>query len=241
MAGSVVNRLRTLLGHPPGEVLVNASCSEFEVNKWALSEFIMRELVPVVGIHPFPLDELLLMTGAVCRCRPRHIFEWGTNIGASARIFFETARRFCLETEIHSIDLPDDADHVEHPRKRRGILVRGRKSVRLYQGDGLEVSLRLSRDLDPSIHLLFFLDGDHSYESVFRELTGIMEKRPGAAILIHDTFYQSPDSGYNTGPWRAVEDALRAFPGRYARLSTQTGLPGMTLLIPDAAGSVGRE
>ncbi|NPU86182.1 MAG: class I SAM-dependent methyltransferase [Syntrophaceae bacterium] len=241
MVGSVVNRIRALLGHPPGEAMVNASCREFEVNKWVLSEFILRELVPVVGIHPFPLDELLLMTGAVCRCRPRHIYEWGTNIGTSARIFFETARRFRLQTEIHSIDLPDDTDHVEHPRKRRGILVRGRENVRLYQGDGLEVSLRLSRDLDPGTPLLFFLDGDHGYDSVSRELNEIMEKRPGASILIHDTFNQSSESGYNTGPWRAVKDALRAFPGRYARLSTQAGLPGMTLLVPDAAGSAGKE
>lgn len=241
MAGNVVNRFRNMLGGSPGEGLVNASCREFEVNKWVLSEFILRVLVPVVGIHPFPLDELLLMTGAVCRCCPRNIFEWGTNIGTSARIFYETARHFRLETEIHSIDLPDDADHVEHPRKRRGIMVRGRKNVHLYQGDGLEVSFRLSRDLPPDTPLLFFLDGDHAYESVSRELNEIMEKRPGASILIHDTFNQSSDSGYNTGPWRAVEDSLRVFPRRYAHLSTQTGLPGMTLLIPDTTGSAGKE
>jgi len=241
MAGGVVSRLRALLGRSPGEALVNAACREFEVNKWALSEFILRDLIPVVGIHPFPLDELLLMTGAVCRCRPRHIFEWGTNIGTSARIFFETARRFRLETEIHSIDLPDHEDHVEHPRGRRGIMARGRKNVHLYQGDGLEVSLRLSGDLEPGTSFLFFLDGDHAYESVFRELTGIMEQRPGASLLVHDTFYQSLDSGYNVGPWQAVEDALQAFPGRYTRLSAGTGLPGMTLLVPDAAGSAGKE
>ena len=60
---------------------------EFEVNNWIISEFIVEKLVPVVGVHPFPLDELSLMTAAVCRFQPELIFEWGTNIGKSARIF----------------------------------------------------------------------------------------------------------------------------------------------------------
>ena len=123
-----------------GPPLINAHCREFEVNKWALSEFIVRRLLPVVGIHPFPLDELLLMSAAVCRMRPRHIFEWGTHVGKSARIFYETSRWLGLDTTIHSIDLPDHVPHAEHPGVQRGMMVRGLASVRLYQGDGLETA-----------------------------------------------------------------------------------------------------
>ena len=83
-ANSMMNRRLT---DTYGDPLVNAHCREFEVNKWALSEFVVHRLLPIVGIHPYPLDELLLMSAAVCRLRPRHIFEWGTNVGKSARIF----------------------------------------------------------------------------------------------------------------------------------------------------------
>lgn len=31
------------------------SSTEFEVGNWAISEFVMYKLVPLVGKHPFPL------------------------------------------------------------------------------------------------------------------------------------------------------------------------------------------
>jgi hypothetical protein len=121
----------------------NLRASEFEVNNWLVSEFVATKLVPLVGYCPFPLHEQMLMVAAVCRMKPTHIFEWGTHVGNSARIFYETCKAFGLETEIHSIDLPDDQDHVEHPRKKRGYLVRGISEVRLYLGDGLDTSLNI--------------------------------------------------------------------------------------------------
>jgi hypothetical protein len=48
-------------------VAPNYSSSEFEANNWELSELVMQKLVPVIGVHPFPLNELLLMAGAVAR------------------------------------------------------------------------------------------------------------------------------------------------------------------------------
>ena len=87
---------------------VNTHCTEFEINNWVISDFIVNCLVPIVGVHPFPLNELQLMVGTVCRFQPTHIFEWGTNIGKSARIFYETTNSFKIDAEIHSIDLPDD-------------------------------------------------------------------------------------------------------------------------------------
>ena len=78
--------------------------SEFEVNSWKLSGLVVEKLVPVVGVHPFPLDELLLMTGATARFQPKVIFEWGTHIGQAARIFYEVTKALNLDTVIHSID-----------------------------------------------------------------------------------------------------------------------------------------
>lgn len=225
----VIRRLKKITGIERNEPGKNIQCSEFEVDNWLLSDFIVKKLIPVVGTHPYPIAELNLMVAAVCRLKPQQIFEWGTNIGKSARIFYESGKRFGIPLEIHSIDLPDDLDHQEHPRSSRGRMVKGYSGVSLYQADGLSKSIELYQRR-PQDRTLVFIDGDHSYESVSRELAGIVEAMPNAAILLHDTYYQSEQSGYNIGPYKAVTQVLAAMPGRYRVMSTTTGLPGMTLL-----------
>lgn len=225
----VLRRLKQIAGIERNEPAKNIQCSEFEVDNWVLSDFIVMKLIPVVGTHPYPIAELNLMVASVCRLKPRQIFEWGTNIGKSARIFYETGKRFGIPLEIHSIDLPDDLDHQEHPRSSRGRMVKGYSGVSLYQADGLAKSIELYQRR-PQDRTLVFIDGDHGYESVRRELAGIVEAMPNAAILLHDTYYQSEQSGYNIGPYKAITDVLALMPGRYQVMSTTTGLPGMTLL-----------
>lgn len=210
--------------------VVNPNCKYFEVNNWLISDFILKKVIPIVGVHPYPLNELTLLVAAVCRVKPTHIFEWGTHLGKSARIFYETINFFKIKSEIHSIDLSDSVKHQEHPGSQRAKLVKNIKSINLYQGDGLTVALKLCRQLKPPMPL-FFLDGDHSHQSIKRELTGIAKNVSLAHILIHDTFNQSKQSGYNTGPYRAVKTFLTAVPKkRYQIISTITGLPGMTFL-----------
>lgn len=210
----------------------NLASSEFEVDAWALSRFVLAKLVPTVGMHPFPLHELMLMSAAFCRLKPPQVYEWGTHIGKSARVFYECAQHYGVRTWIHSVDLPDQMDHVEHPKDSRGTLVRGLPGIQLHQGDGIEVALSVWRESGSPPAPLFFIDGDHAYESVLRELSAVVSEIPGASVLLHDTFYQSRESGYNVGPSRAIEDVLSAHPGRYKRLDSGLGLPGMTLLYP---------
>jgi cephalosporin hydroxylase len=216
----------------PSNPVRNPECSEFEVDGWNLSRFIVSKLVPVVGIHPFPLQELMLMSAAVVRLRPSLIFEWGTNIGKSARIFYEVANYYSVPLIVHSIDLPDEIDHVEHPRSGRGFMVRKIKAVKLHQGDGLTTSLRLWQEAGSPSRPMFFIDGDHSYESVKRELEGIVAAVPDPFLLLHDTFFQSSEAAYNLGPYTAIEEFLGRYPGRFSRVQTGFSLPGMTLLIP---------
>jgi hypothetical protein len=210
--------------------VVNPDCTEFEINNWLLSDFILKKIVPVVGVHPYPLNELILMIGAMCRFAPDHLFEWGTHRGVSARIFYETRKAFNIKTIIHTIDLPPNAQHVEHPGQEHARLVRDLPEVKIYRGDGLETALQLASELAPSARLMFFVDGDHSYQSVYRELSGIIERFPRAIILLHDTFYQSEASGYNIGPYRAIQNVMSETGAPYKVMSSCGGLPGMTLL-----------
>lgn len=208
----------------------NETCSAFEVDNWKISEFVIKKLLKTCGIHPYPLNELMFMTAGVIRIKPTHIFEWGTNIGKSARIFYETSKYFGINAAIHSIDLPDDVEHVEHPKSKRGYLVKRKKNVFLHQADGLAKTYDIYKTLT-NARILLFLDGDHSYDSVKRELDFIIEKIPEASILLHDTFYQSEKARYNTGPFKAIENSLYILKKNYQILSTNTGLPGMTLLF----------
>jgi hypothetical protein len=208
----------------------NLACAEFEVNNWLVSEFVIGKLIPVVGSHPYPLNELMLMTAAICRFQPSQIFEWGTNIGKAARIFYECAQHYGISTEIHSIDLPDDVEHGEHPGSERGKLVRGLQGVTLHQGDGLDTARRIWQSSGKKPGTLFFVDGDHAYESVFRELTGIARDILDPLILLHDTFFQSTGSGYNVGPHEAISKVLSGDSSGFRRIDSGFGLPGMTLL-----------
>ncbi|MES2416413.1 MAG: class I SAM-dependent methyltransferase [Patescibacteria group bacterium] len=226
------NIIKKILYKKDKNVFVNKNGTEFEVNNWILSEFVVREIIPIVKFHPFPLNELMLMSAAVCFIKPTYIFEWGTHFGKSARIFYETAHYFNIQTEIHSIDLPENIEHNEHPHKERGKFVKHIKKVHLHLGDGMDTSLGILKESkNEKIIPLFFLDGDHSYESVKRELNGIFDQYPQSNILIHDTFLQSEKSGYNIGPYEAIEEFLKDKKDKFTLIDTKTGLPGMTLLL----------
>lgn len=208
----------------------NPQASEFEVDLWVLSDFVLDTIVPVVGVRPYPLNELLLMTAAACRLRPSVVYDWGTHIGVSARIFHECDKAFNLGYEVHSVDLPPDATHVEHPGQEHGRLVRGLDKVHLHRGNGVKVALDTWRKLGQPSRPLFFVDGDHAYESVRDELNEIFSTSRDASVIAHDTFFQSSDSNYNVGPARAIDEVVRRFPGRFAVIKSGLGLPGMTLL-----------
>lgn len=204
---------------------------KFEVDNWVISKFIVEKLIPIIGTHPYPLDELQLMVASLYYLKPVVIFEWGTYIGKSARIFYETSRAFKLKSKIYSIDLPDNVPHPEHPGKERGRhVIKIKKGIVLLQGDGLMTSLNLYQKLRRPKKVFFYLDGDHEYHSVFKELSYIVKKIPTANILLHDTFYQTKESGHNLGPHRAIKAILERYPKKFYVISTRLGLPGMTLL-----------
>ena len=146
-------------------------------------------------------------------------------------MFYETCRFLQLDTVIHSVDLPDNEQHVEHPHSHRGKYVKKKTNVFLHQGDGLDTSLKIYNSLGADAKALFYIDGDHGYSSVLRELDAILKAIKKPHILLHDTFYQTPEAGYNIGPYRAIEDVIAKYPQFFLkRIDTNTGLPGMSFL-----------
>ena len=194
-----------------------------EVDKWSVSKTVLN-LVSVVGVHPYPLDELLLMVAAFSYHRPEITIDIGTHIGKSARIWLELARLCQVPTAIHTIDLLDP-DHPEYPGTEVGRLIRG-TSVLQHFGDGYSTALELIRE-NPNARFLIFLDSDHSYENVRRELELAKHVKDGC-LLVHDTFYQ-PSSTYNHGPYLAVCDYIDGMSIRQV-IHLNAGLPGMSYI-----------
>ena len=226
----------------------------------------------------YPIPELALMAGAMVRAvapfkaalQQSHavlgspsknqkqklvVFEWGTNIGVSARIFVDFALQMNLDVVIHSTDLPETFSPPGALRnvsfsqtigdRRRGRLVRHDRFARLvtlHEGDGLTTSLGILEKLELThkVPVIWFVDGDHSEDAVIRELDTIISL-PHCAhghchILVHDSF--SADSG----PFRAIEsiqqkmgDAEERFGAtvmKFGLLHSRLAPAGMSLLYP---------
>lgn len=56
--------------------------------------------------------------------------------------------------------------------------------------------------------------------------------RKGGKSSRPDGFHPSVESSYNVGPHVAIEKIRGEAPGRYRRLHSGMGLPGLTLLYP---------
>lgn len=198
-----------------------------EANKWYLSEFVIKKIFPITGVHPYPLDEILLMGSSISYFKPDGIIEWGTHEGKSARIFLEFVNYLNICCEIHSVDLPITIAHNENIRE---LYLRARFvkkfPVILHEGDGLTVGMEVAKSKMFN-KPLFFLDGDHSYNSVSRELSEIRQNIGSCVVLVHDTFNQGKESDYNCGPYMAFQEFV--FQNKLAHYSTILGLPGMSL------------
>lgn len=159
-------------------------------------------------------DEIRFIAETVGALRPTHIYEWGTNVGASARIFHEAAPKALVTTVEH----PDDQTY-DHPGHRYGLWCEGFDRIEMLWGDGVTVALERFDAHDGPERALFFLDGDHSYWAVTRELDAIAQAAPRGVILCHDTSHEIEDTE------AAVEDFLDAY-GHYDAiwLASQAGM-----------------
>jgi len=206
-------------------------CCEAEVVE--LDRFVLEKILPQTGLL-YPLAEISLMALAVDRVRPSHIFEWGTNIGGSAKIFHQITESLGMDTAIHTWDLPEDVPHGQHPGKNHAKLARGLARIHFHREDGLQGALtqyHLEKAKNPGMRALFFVDGDHFYESVVREIVGLVSVQEEFHILAHDTFVQKPDGkGQSKESWLACPTALQISASEYRWLNVGFGNPGMAYL-----------
>lgn len=232
----IMEYVRRLRGHIPGrsDAWVAARRLEYvagrnpppdvlEVDAFSASTIVLA-LARIVDIHPYPLDELMLMVAAFAYHRPEAVIDIGTHYGKSARIWHELATLFELHTAVHTIDLLDPK-HPEFPGDQHAKYIRD-KNVQIHQGDGSTIAAELIAE-NPYRRYLLFLDGDHRQESVLKELALVRTMQRGG-VLLHDTFFQ-PSSRYNHGPYLALQEFLETFAAKQV-IHVQTGLPGMSYI-----------
>jgi hypothetical protein len=169
-------------------------------------------------------DEVGFMAETVERLRPDFVGDWGTNRGSSARIFYE-ASKACLPAAIRivTVDLPTELEPLDrdHAGQATALFLKGTPVKRL-RGDGVTTALSAyvrSGCGSP----LFFLDGDHLKENVFREIVLINRLAPTAVMLCHDT---------RNGPGTAIADFMARTPGSYT-VEFLASQAGMTRLWPN--------
>ena len=198
-----------------------------------LDNFVLEKILPKAGL-PYPLAEISLMSLVVDRVKPTHIFEWGTNVGSSAKIFHHITESLGMDIPIHTWDLPEDVSHGQHPGDNHGKLAKGLDRVHFHRDDGLRGALaqyQIEKKKNPKIRPLFFVDGDHSYKSVIREITGLIPVQEEFHLLAHDTFVQKPDvKGQSRESWVGCPTALELAAQDYRWLNVGFGNPGMAYL-----------
>lgn len=186
-----------------------------------MSQRALTDRIKQIELPGYGADEVMFMAHWLERAQPTHVFEWGTNRGSSARIFWEAQSVLGLEYEIHTIELPlaEAFRDRDHPGVAVGFYVQD-LAVHLHEGDGLRVSLELVEKLNPE-RPFFFVDGYHSYDQVWLELHALSALE--APILLHD-------SRHLTG----VRDAIANFLERRADFEREDleSAAGMTALWP---------
>jgi predicted O-methyltransferase YrrM len=200
--------------------------TKFEVDCWALSELLLNRVIPKIGVRPYPLNEQMLMAAAVAFVEPKLIIEWGTHLGKSARLFWETKEALGLDCKIYTIDSME-TDHPEFPGAARGKHLGG-TDVEQIVGDGAAVAADLLNNTTERV--LVYVDGDHSRETTKRDLALWSKLPPGSGLLAHDVLFQTPSS-YNIGPWQSLQELIEAEESTISHIQWQLlGLPGMALV-----------
>jgi len=162
------------------------------------------------GVNPGDRRAVYYLT---CGLRPEKVLEVGTHIGAST-LYLARALKACGdEGKITTVDIFDVNDPATGAWKRRGLELPPRGYAdRLDCEDRIQFVARPALDFmaetDEKFDLVF-LDGDHSAQAVYREMSAALPLlSTNGLILLHDYYPNGrplfPDKGVITGPYQAL-------------------------------------
>jgi cephalosporin hydroxylase len=153
-------------------------------------DVVFRFGVGGVGIAPMQdPSELRKLLALVAQQQPRVVLEIGTARGGTLCAFARVAARDAL---LVSVDLPGGAFGGGYPRWRAPLyraFARAEQRIVLLRGDSHaeETLERVRTVLEGRPVDFLFVDGDHSYDGVRRDVELYSPLlRPGAIVALHD-------------------------------------------------------
>ena len=142
--------------------------------------------VEELGLLGYTPPEVTFLYETMETLRPGIIVEWGTNVGYSARILYEAKVLLGLRTAVHSVDIAREAPILrpEDEGKERGHHVQG-LNVALHVGHGAQEAVSITA-MSGRARPLFFVDDNHGYDMLSRDLEMLARDTPLAVLVVHD-------------------------------------------------------
>lgn len=166
-----------------------------------------------VPILQWPTD-LIILQEIIFECKPKFIIETGTYQGGTAVYFASLLRLLNNNGKVISID-------ISLPAETRRQISRHPlgKDIILYEGDSASAAIekKVRQELNDEKNILVFIDSDHGYEHVFKELQIYSKFVPvGGYLCAFDTIVKDlSDMSKGRKEWltdnpaRAVTDFLK--------------------------------
>jgi len=170
------------------------------------------------GINPGDRRALFYLIRAL---KSRKVLEIGTHIGASTLYIARALKYTADDATVTTVDILDVNDSQNGPWKRLGLSM-----TPADYADRLGCLEHIVFKASPSLAFmagtdqkfdLIFLDGDHSANAVYREVSAALRLLDDDGIILLHDYYPGarplfPDGNIISGPFRALERITRENP-----------------------------
>jgi predicted O-methyltransferase YrrM len=150
--------------------------------------------------------------------KSRQVLEIGTHVGASTLYIARALKYVTPRATVTTVDILDVNDPQNGPWKQLGLatapaVCADRLGCLEHIVFKISPALAYMADTDERFDLIF-LDGDHSADAVYREVSAALRLlNEGGVILLHDYYPGArplfSDGNVTSGPYRALERIVR--------------------------------
>lgn len=193
----------------------------------------LREFAAAKGRYHHPAPELTAAKLADCQLLPNRyalldkLPQGGVmaEIGVDRGDFSEQILLRCKPDRLHLFDI--DSTRLQNSAVL-GEIDRVEPRIQMHVGDS---SSNMSLMPDASFDMIY-VDGDHAYDGVVRDIKASLPKiKPGGALIFNDYAVWSPVGMFHCGVARAVHEFCRDNPWKFRYMALQTMLYNDVMLV----------
>ncbi|WP_417525609.1 class I SAM-dependent methyltransferase [Marinovum sp.] len=133
----------------------------------------------------------------------------------------------CKPERLHLFDI--DISRLVNPKVRAELAAENSR-LKTHVGDS---SANISKLPDGYFDMVY-VDGDHEYEGVLRDIEAVLPKmKPGGVIIFNDYTVWSASSMYHCGVARAVNEFCLKHPWKFRYLALQSMMYNDVMVVPE--------